>query len=257
MDTLRKPFFFVALALIGVCVLVELGVGSLLTNEVSQGDLAGVVGRAQIEGLDAGERDAALREAQPLTKQARPGLAIRYLALLDGVVLFTVALVALSLVVPESVHARLQGYATCVGSCLLILLGIVLIVVALLLLLLMVGLFLAAPFGTIAYLATFGFFDRQGAAVTLSLIMLLKLGFAGFLLAANQRFILNKGLVLIVLTSLLGNVIVSFLHALPPGFLVSITDSIAAIIIAILAVIWAVVLLVGSLFAIVRGLKVA
>src|SRR5262249_38060440 len=103
MDTLRKPFFFVALALIGVCVLVELGIGSLLTGvDAAQRELAGAVGRAEIEGLDPTERDAALQEAQPLTRQARPGLAIRYLALLDGVVLFTVALMAASLVVPES-----------------------------------------------------------------------------------------------------------------------------------------------------------
>ena len=60
-----------------------------------------------------------------------------------------------------------------------------------------------------------------------------------------------------VLTSLVANIIVSFLHGLPPGFLVSITDSIAAIIIGIIAVIWGIVVLVGALTAIVRSLKVA
>ena len=69
------------------------------------------------------------------------------------------------------------------------------------------------------------------AGVLLGLIMTLKFGFAGCLAFAHQGFLKMKGLVLIVLTSMLAGIIVSFLHGLVPGILVSITDAIAAIIV--------------------------
>ena len=55
--------------------------------------------------------------------------------------------------------------------------------------------------------------------------------------------------------SLLGNVIITFLHGFPPGFLVSITDVIGAIIVAILAVIWAIFLLIGAIPAILASIR--
>jgi hypothetical protein len=80
-------------------------------------------------------------------------------------------------------------------------------------------------FSTIVYLIIFGFFDRTGANVTLSLLMMLKLAFAACLILAHQRFIQNKGLEMIILTSLAANIIVSFLYGLVPAPLVSITDA--------------------------------
>src|SRR5205823_3915511 len=94
--------------------------------------------------------------------------------------------------------------------------------------------------------------NRAGADIALSLIMLLKLGFSGSLVLAQQRFLESKRLVLLILTSLLGNVIVSFLHGIVPGLLVSITDAIAAIIIGIVAVIWGIILLIGSIISIIK-----
>jgi hypothetical protein len=132
----------------------------------------------------------------------------------------------------------------------------VLIIAAIAVLVLMVSLLVAAPFGTLTYLAIFGFFDRAGAGIALSVLMLLKLGFVVVLVLAQPRFLQNLGLVLLVLTSLLATVIVGFLHGIVPRFLVSITDAIAAIAVAVLAVIWAVVLLTGALPAIVRALRV-
>jgi VanZ family protein len=80
--------------------------------------------------------------------------------------------------------------------------------------------------------------------------MTCKLGFAVCLVLAQQDFVKNKGLVLILLTSLLANIVVSFLQALVPGFLVSITDAIAAIVVLILAVVWGLFFLIGSIPAI-------
>ena len=116
----------------------------------------------------------------------------------------------------------------------------------------MIGLFLAVPFGTIAYLAAFGSFPVGAAAATLGVLLLLKLVFGGCLVVAHHGFLENKTLVLLTLTSLLANVIVAFLHGFPPGVLASITDAVAAIVVAILGLVWAIVLLVKSVVALVR-----
>ena len=60
---------------------------------------------------------------------------------------------------------------------------------------------------------------------------------------------------LLILTSLLANAVVSFLHGLVPIVLVSITDALGAIVVSVLALIWAVVLLVGALVSIVKVLR--
>ena len=124
------------------------------------------------------------------------------------------------------------------------------------LLILMVSLLLAIPFGTIVYMAKYASFDKTAAAITLSVIMSLKLGFAVFLVLAHQRFLENKGLILIILTSFLATIILSFLHGPFPGFLISITDDIGAIIVAVLAAIWALFYLIGSIPAIIKALRV-
>ena len=81
-----------------------------------------------------------------------------------------------------------------------ILVGILVVVAAIAKLVFMVTLFLAPPFGTIAYFALFGFFPKGGALALLSTLMALKLAFCVMLFLAQQRFVQNKGLVLLVLT---------------------------------------------------------
>ena len=83
--------------------------------------------------------------------------------------------------------------------------------------------------------------------------MFLKVAFAVVLVLAQQRFLQNKGFVLIIVTSLIANIVIGFLHGLVPVILVSITDAVAAIIVLVLALIWAVFLLIGSIPAIVKA----
>ncbi len=59
---------------------------------------------------------------------------------------------------------------------------------------------------------------------------------------------------LIILTSLAANIIVSFLHALVPAPLVSITDAIATIVVFVLVVLWAAFFLVGSIVAVTKAI---
>jgi len=173
------------------------------------------------------------------------------------VVLFTVALMGVGLVLPVRIQGRIQGVATLVFSVLLIIAALVLLVIAVAQLILMVSLLLAVPFGTIAYLILWGFFPRGQAGVLLSLLMFLKLVFAGMLVAAQPRFLANKGLVALTLTTLVCTIVIAFLHGLVPGILVSITDDVAAIVFAVVGIVWAIVLLIGSIPAIVAAVRVS
>jgi len=217
MDRLRVPFLLAALILIFLVVVIE--TGSLL-----------------IHGND-----------QP------PGYGIPYMAFIDGTLLVTVGLMTLSLVIGRNLEGRIQGIVTLIYSIVIIIGGIIAIFVALQLVILMASLLLSF-FGALVYLAVWGDFDRGGAGVILSLIMLLKILFAICLVLAQQRFLQAKGLVVMIILSLVANVIVAFLQAFPPGVLVSITDAIAAIVVGIIGVVLAIVLLVFAVIAVVKSL---
>jgi hypothetical protein len=161
---------------------------------------------------------------------------------------------ACSLLIPERVQGRIQGVATLIVSLIVIIAGIANIFTAIAKLFLMLGLLLAPIFGTIAYFLIFASFPHTEAAISLSLLMTLKLFFAGFLVFAHQRFLQNKGLVLLTLSSFIANIVISFLHGFAPGFLMNITDAVAAIVVAIIAIIWAVVFLAGSIISIVKAI---
>ncbi len=248
MQQLRTPIFLIAVILIVAVVLVEIGSAFILHANPMDSSV-----------LLSQEPDAFSKidpsSLNNLSGNRPPGLGIPYLAVLDVIVLFTVTLVGTALLIPERVQGRVQGCATFIFALLVILAGIGLAFAAFGLLILMVSLLLSVPFGTLAYLAIYGFFNRGGASVILSLLMMLKLGFAICLVIAQERFFQNTGLVALVLTTLIATVIVSFLQGFPPGVLVSITDAIAALIVAILAIIWAILLLIGSLGSIGNALQ--
>lgn len=226
LDSMRKPFLVVALILILLVVLVELGSMAVLGRAVSAAS-----------GMEA----------------PTPGKAIPALAILDGLILFATLVIAIALLIPERVQSKIQGIVTVIVSTLLLLGSITTIVASLALLILMVTLLMAIPFGTIAYFVMWANFDTGGARIALSLIMALKIAFAGSLVAAQQRFLGNKGFVLIILTSLASNLIIVTLHGLVPGFLVSITDDVAAIVVCILAAVWAAVYLTGGVVSVVKA----
>jgi hypothetical protein len=245
MGELRKPFFLISLIAIGLVVLVELGSPLILGGGNAAERLAT---EPAVSGIDVSN---ATDVREP------PGRGIPYLALIDVIALYTAALMGASLIVPEKLHGRVQGVLTLIGSIVLIIASLILLVIAFTELLTMVSLFLAFPFGQIAYLAIWGFFPRGEAAVVLSLLMFLKLVFGGFLVLAQPRFLQNKGLVALVLTSLVANIVVAFLHGLVPIIVVSIVDDVAAVLLAIVAIIWAVILLIGSIPAVVKSVRVS
>jgi len=220
MDKIRKPFLIAALILSILVLLIELG--------------------------------AAL--ATVFVPKEPPGIGIPYLAMVDAILVFTLAHMTISLVVPERVVGRVQGCFTLVTGCLILLAAVVAIFAAITLVLLMIGLIMSF-FGAIIYLAVWGDFPRDAAAVILALLLLLKLVMAVCLVLAHQRFLTLFGLIGLVITSLVLNIVIAFLHDLPPGFLVSVTDAVAAIIVAILAIIWSILLIVGGVMGILAAIK--
>ena len=255
---LNRPLFLIAALLLAAAFCLEIGSNFLRVRPPALADMQRAV-QQEDPSLDASEARAQAVEllASRAADPPRPGLAIPYLALLDGLLLFAVLLVGLSLAVPERVHGRIQGLATAIVSLVVVLLALLLVPLALVLLLVMFGLFVATPFGTIAYLAIWGFFDRGGAAIALSALMALKVLFAVLLVLSQPRFLQNKGLVLLIATSLVANVVVAFLHGVVPLVMVSITDALAAIVVGILAAIWAILMLVGALISIFKAIRVA
>lgn len=131
--------------------------------------------------------------------------------------LFTVALMGAGLVTPQRLLARVQSLATFVFALLLLIGAIVLLFAAIAQMVTMVVLFFAFPFGTIAYLIGWGFFPRGQTTALLGLIMFLKLVSGGSLLAAQPRFLANKGLVALVLTTVACTIVVQFLQGVVPG----------------------------------------
>lgn len=257
MDRLRTPFLLIAIALSALVVMIELGSTAVLgtvqvTDQALASQLSGEL-REEYEDFDDDQR----AELQQLRSQGGPpGLGIPALALIDGSLLYILALIGAGLAVPERVLGRVQGLLTLVLSFLLVLGSIIWALSTLALLLVMVGLLLAVPFGTIVYMARFGFFDTGGAAATLSLMMTLKLASAVLLVVAHQRFLQNRGLVTLVVVSLLANIILMFLQAFPPGFLVSITDAVGAIVFAIVGAIFGIILLLCSLVSVIKAVRI-
>lgn len=259
MDKLRKPFFIAAGVLALLIVLVELGSDWLkrVPAEPPSGFFGQAIGE-QLKGvegaedIDKGDLEKSMKELHESSKP--PGIAIKCMAFVDGLILYNMILLTLSLVVRESVQGRVQGVVTFIVSLLTIIGAFITVFIVLALLLLMVGLFVAAPFGTLAYLAMWGFFDRGGASVTLSLLMAMKLGFVICLVLAQQRFLKNKGMIFLVLTSLLLNVVIGFLHGFVPIILVSITDAIGALVAVVLGLIWAIVFFIFSIVSVVKAI---
>src|SRR5215468_7124937 len=164
MDKLRTPLFFIALALIGLVVLVEVGSKWLLKANVVASDIDEQLKRPEFHDLNTNELK---RTQAAFGGKAPPGLGIPRMALLDGLVAFTALLMGLPFLLSDRVQGRIVGLTSVIVSILVLIGAIVLIFATLFEVLLMFGLFTAVPFGTIAYLAKWGFFNRSGAAVTL------------------------------------------------------------------------------------------
>jgi len=258
MQELRKPFFYAAFVVVILILAIELGsapVISLFSNTLNQTPRNLTAADVPPELRNDFDDAQAANDDTFKNVKSNPGIGISYLVILDGILMLTMGLMVASTILAQSTYARVQGISSCLVSLLLLIFGILLIIIAIISLLLMVALLLAIPFGTLVYLALYGFFDRIGAGVSLGLIMTLKIAFCVLLILAQQRFLQNRFLILLALSSLICTFIISFLHGIVPIILVSITDNISGICVAICGVIWAVIVLIGAIPSVIKALS--
>ncbi len=248
---LRLPFFIIAAVVLLIVIGLELGT-SFLPGKFDAAAMRLQTGDS-LKNSDLSASDKTTMTEQMVQQAQGPGVAIPYMALLDGVMLFAVLIMGLGFLAPD-LTGRIQGLVTVIVSILVILAAIVMAIKAFVELMIMVSLFLAIPFGTIAYLAIWGFFQTGTAATILSISFFLKLVFVVLLVLAQQRFLQNKGLVGIIITSLLCCFIIGFLQSFVPGILVSITDHVGAIIVMILVIVWGIFLLIGGIISVVKAI---
>lgn len=186
----------------------------------------------------------------------RPGIGIRMSGLVSILLAFSLVLMALDPIpLWQKIAPRLLGIVTLIVMVIGIILTVIAVLAAIQLLLLMVSLLLATPFGTIAYLALWGDFDTDASRKVLALVMLLQVAGAILVLVVNPSLLKNVFLLLLFASALGITFLLGFLHALPPSFLVSIADAIGGIVAGILAAIWMIVFILGSLAAILRAVR--
>lgn len=258
MDSLRKPFLVAAVLVVVVAFLSCLG-SSLVTKPppfadrvqqtLSSPQTLELLHQFDIDPGDARDSLSGTRSQDP------PGLGIPALALIEGLLLLILVITAAPLLIGERATGFLTGAVSIIGGLVVLLAGIATAIVAFTALMLMVSLLLAVPFGTLAYLALFGSFDTGGAAVFTSLVLGLTLACLVLLVLAQQRFLKGKGLMLLLGTAALLTFVTALLHSIVPGFLVSITDALAALITAIVSAIWALLVLIWGIVAAVRVLR--
>ena len=257
-DSLRKPFLVAAVLLVLVAFLACLG-SSLVTKPPPFADrvqqtLSSPQTKTLLDRFDISSDDA--RDSLNGTKPDNPpGLGIPALALIEGLLLLVLVITAAPLLIGERATGLLTGAVSIIGGLVVLLAGIATAIVSFTALMLMVALLLSVPFGTLAYLAIFGSFDTSGAAVFTSLVLGLTLAGLVLLMLAQQRFLKGKGLMLLIATAALLTFVTALLHSLVPGFLVSITDAVAALVSAIVSAIWALLVVVWGIVAAVRLLR--
>lgn len=262
MDQLRRPFLLITLVTIVLALLICLGsnllkrdtpldqrIDTALTSARNTPQIAQELERRGIDLNDARDQLAESTADEP------PGLAIPALALVNGLLLLVLILTALPMLVGDRTTGNLQGIVSIVGGLVGLIVGVVVAIVAFTALMLMVSLFLAVPFGTLAYLAVFGSFDTGTASAITAVVMVLQVIGLICLILAQERFLKNIGLMLLFGTAILLTFVTGLLHSVVPGILVSITDALGGLIIGVVAAIWSLVILIGGIVAAVRLLQ--
>ena len=246
---LKTPLFVAAVVVAVLVVAVELGMGLLIGNEA-----LGRVPGGLVDATDPELADVAAMAPQTDAEIPR-GAGIRHLVLIDGLLLFVLGLLGSSLVLSHRLYGRLQGVVTLIVSLLWALGAFVLALMALVQLLVMVALFVSVPFGTLAYLAVWGAFPVAQSAAVLALLLLLKLVLGGLLIAAQPRFLAVKGLVALFAASVVLQLVLGLIHQFLPRVVVSIGDQFWALVVCVVALVWAIVLLIGAIPAVVRAVR--
>src|SRR5215203_482289 len=113
MNALRKPFFFVALGLMALTVLVEIGSNWLPKSQAPAVEVASQL--SQVRGAGGASTKVNV-VASGLSGETPPGHGVPSLAWIDGLVAFTALLMGLPFLLTDRVQGRLVGVASCIVS---------------------------------------------------------------------------------------------------------------------------------------------
>lgn len=246
-DGLRRPFFIAAIITATLVVLAELGLSFFVINAAVIPPGAEV---AQNLGVPAG-----VQAVNSANGQEPPGSGIASLALIDGLLLFTVGMLGLSLILSLRVYGRIQGIVTLIVTFVWIIMCFVFVMLAVVKLFLMIGLAVSLPFGTAVYVAIWGSFPTGIAAAVLGALLFLKIVFGVLLVLAQPRFLRVTGLVVLVLLSVVLQLVLGFIHGFLPGVFVAIGDQFWGIVTGVVALVWALIMLIGSIPAIINAIR--
>lgn len=252
-NRLRTPAGLITTMIVALLIIsIELGGSFSGVVEVFQGigdENSDRKGLPNTDWADPDRRDGAFKELDELKS---PGFGVASLLNVDMILFFTVLMMTLPLVIPPQRVANMQGIASLIVGLFVTFFSVMLIVKVLVMLWLMITLLLAIPFGTLIYLVKFGHFEVTTAANIMSILMTLKIILAAAIVIAHELFLQNKGLVLMIATSLSVMILISFLHNFPPVLFVSITDAVAAIVVSVIAILWAIRFIISGVSGIRR-----
>lgn len=244
-DILSKLCYLVAL--VASLTLVALAVGGALVDLPDPDP--GALERMLREGGTRGIGVAALTAHRTL-HPAPPGLGLPSLALVDIGWLVTIVILGLEAFLPRptdpehprsALYTGAQALTRLLAGVAQIVTSIMVAVTASTLLMTMISLLTALPFGTLVYIAIWGTFDRETAETLLGAALVARVVAAAAILCHRPSARLLRHLLPLFVSGVGCAALLSFLHGAVPMLLVSLLDALAAVIIAIVGLVWGVV----------------
>jgi hypothetical protein len=159
-----------------------------------------------------------------------PGVGLAALSFFDLLVIYAFVVIALEVAGLGALTGRAQGFTALTTGVLGALAGLILTFSALALLNQMLAL-IQAPLGLPTYLALFGHFDTAASREILSVIMCLKLIGLALILLGVPSLLRNRKLLILVCVSLGFTFVLGLVDAYVPGFLISLFDALAGVVI--------------------------
>jgi hypothetical protein len=245
--SVRRSLLALALGFLAAVVVLELAAAPALRPPHQADNQARVLAIPGVAKMVHGAQVDPTELTQVAARQHRPTpLALPAQALLDGLLLVTAAAAALPALLSRRNVTRGAGLGSFIASLAILLGGIAVAVAAIGRLRYLAALYLSPPFGTLSYLLLYGSFRRGAALLTLSVLLALKVGAGIIFVRAYPTALAKRGMAGLALTSVGATVVTAFCYALAPSSLAGVTDALAAAIAAIVAVLWAGVILSGS-----------
>jgi hypothetical protein len=243
----RPPWLLIAFGLLAVVVILELAAGPLFRPGTSGDTEAQVLAIPGVSGMIRGAQIDPTELKGVAGARHRPApSAFAAQALIDGLLLLEFLTIARPRLVAIRWVSRRGRLFSFLGSLAILLVGIVVVVGAIARLRYLAALYLSPPVGTLSYLLLYGSFRRSDVLVALTLVMILKAVVSLVLSRARLSTPAWRGVMGLALTSLAATVVTAICYSWASVSLGNLTDALAASIAAMAAVLWAGILVSGS-----------